>query len=454
MRILAQLADDLATFRTTSRTVVEECLARIQDPAGEGVRAFLKVHSESARQAADHFDELRRKGAPLPSPFAGIPVSIKDLFDIAGDVTTAGSKILRTAPPAQEDAVSVARLRAAGFIPIGRTNMTEFAFSGLGLNAHYGTPLNPHDRRTGRIPGGSSSGAAVSVTDGMAVAALGTDTGGSCRIPAALCGIAGFKPTQKRVPLKGAFPLSSTLDSIGPLGASVQCCAIMDAVLAGETDFDLAAVDLSDLHFAVPQTLVLDGMDATVARSFEHVLHAITTAGAKITEIPLQELGELAEINRKGGFSPPEAYSLHREWIAASSDAYDRRVLVRIMRGKEQDEADYAALKRARTSFIERVAVATARFDAMLMPTVPVIAPPISELESSDEIYTRTNMLMLRNPSIVNFLDGCAISIPCHDPGDLPTGLMLAGASGTDRRLLAIAAAIESLTTPTALLAG
>src|SRR5215475_13636689 len=232
MPSLAQLKAELARGGK-SRGLVEQCLARIADQSGEGGRVFLKVHAADALAAADFYDRVRARGA-APSLFAGIPVSIKDLFDVAGDATTAGSIALKNGKAATRDAPAVARLRAAGLIPIGRTNMTEFAFSGLGINPHYGTPANAYDRPAGRIPGGSSSGAAVSITDGMAFGALGTDTGGSCRIPAALCGIAGFKPTQKRVPIDGAFPLSHTLDSIGPLAAKVADCAVFDAVLAGE----------------------------------------------------------------------------------------------------------------------------------------------------------------------------------------------------------------------------
>src|SRR5262245_41058367 len=206
MRTIAQSARDLVAG-TSSRSLVEECLGRILDPAGEGPRVFLKVYADQARTAADYIDCLRKHGA-APSRFAGIPVSVKDRFDMAGDVTTAGSVALRDAPPAARDCRAVARVRAAGFIPVGRTNMTEFAYSGLGLNPHYDTPRNPYDRATGRIPGGSSSGAAVSVTDGMAIAALGTDTGGSCRIPAAVCGTVGYKPTTGRIPIDGVLPLS------------------------------------------------------------------------------------------------------------------------------------------------------------------------------------------------------------------------------------------------------
>src|SRR5216683_7204062 len=226
MQTIAKAAAELEAG-TKSRELIEQSLARIADKSGEGGRTFLKVHAEQALAAADFYNRLRASGA-APSRFAGIPVSFKDLFDIAGDVTTAGSRVLGEAAPATRDAPAVARLRAAGFIPVGRTNMTEFAFSGIGINPHYGTPLSPYDRKSARIPGGSSSGAAVSISDGMALGAIGTDTGGSCRIPAAFCGIVGFKPTAHRVPTAGAFPLSTSLDSIGPLAATVECCATLD----------------------------------------------------------------------------------------------------------------------------------------------------------------------------------------------------------------------------------
>jgi aspartyl-tRNA(Asn)/glutamyl-tRNA(Gln) amidotransferase subunit A len=426
-----------------SRDLVEECLTRIEDPAGEGERAFIKVHAASARAAADYHDRLRAEGR-APSPFAGIPVSIKDLFDIAGDVTTAGSTVLRDATPAVEDAPSVGRLRAAGFIPIGRTNMTEFAFSGLGLNPHYGTPANAYDRPAGRIPGGSSSGAAVSITDGMAFGALGTDTGGSCRIPAALCGIVGFKPTASRVPTQGAFPLSTSLDSIGPLAPTVGCCAILDAVLAGEQVEPLIDFPLDGLRLAVPQTMVLEGVTSEVARAFEAALAKLSKSGAKIVDLPLRELSELGQINAKGGPAAAESYAAHRSLIAKGAAMYDPRVLVRILRGKEQDAADYIELLEARRDFVRRVAAITSPFDALVMPTTPVTAPRIEEL-ASDDAYRHVNAAMLRNPSVANFLDRCSISIPCHRAGDAPVGLMLIGEHGADRRLFSIAASMEKI---------
>jgi aspartyl-tRNA(Asn)/glutamyl-tRNA(Gln) amidotransferase subunit A len=445
MRTLSQSVQDLATG-TSSRLLVEDCLARIVDAAGEGRRAFLKVHTDQARAAADYIDTLRRHGA-APSRFAGIPVSVKDLFDIAGDVTTAGSVALRDAPAAKRDAAVVARMRAAGFIPIGRTNMTEFAYSGVGLNPHYGTPCNPYDRATGRIPGGSSSGAAVSVTDGMAVAALGTDTGGSCRIPAALCGIVGCKPTARRIPTDGVLPLSFTLDSVGPLAPTVACCAALDAVMAGEEPNDLTAYRVDGLRLAAPQTVVLDGMDQAVATTYADAVSRLAKAGTKIVDLPLAEFNDIATLNRYGGFAASEAYAWHRRLIETRGRMYDPRVLVRMMRGKDQDAAHYIELVRARADLIGRVAAISGHYDALIMPTVPITAPPVAWLDAEEQFRT-VNLLVLRNTTIANVLDRCAISIPCHRRGDAPVGLMLVGEHGADRRLFAIAAAVEKIVSP------
>lgn len=446
MRTLADLAHALSSGAVSSRRLVEECLERIADPAGEGGRAFLKVHAATARAAAEYCDRLRAHGAQ-PSPWVGIPISVKDLFDLAGDVTTGGSRVLRGQPPASADAPAVARLRAAGLIPIGRTNMTEFAYSGLGLNPYYGTPRNPFDRHLGRAPGGSSSGAAVSIVEGMSYGALGTDTGGSSRIPAAFCGIVGFKPTARRVPCSGMLPLSPSLDSVGPLAASVACCATLDALLANEADAALPPIAVRGLRFAVPQRYVLDELDLPVARSFARAVSRLNNAGAIIVEIPLLELEELPRINRQGGFTAAESYAWHRETIESRAVEYDPRVSVRILRGREQSAADYLDLVRARADFQRRVDERLAAFDSVLYPTTPIIAPALSELES-DDAYGRTNLLALRNPTVTNFLDRCGISVPCQEPGDAPVGLMLMGAHGDDRRLLSMAAAVEALVSP------
>jgi len=442
---LAHWQAALARRETTSRALTEAALDAASG-GSEAASTFITVHADTARATADAADALRAAGLPAP-PLAGLPLSIKDLFDEAGQVTRAGSRVLDGAAPAAVDSVVVQRLRAAGAVIIGRTNMTEFAYSGLGLNPHYGTPRNPWDRATGRIPGGSSSGAAISVTDGMAAAAIGTDTGGSVRIPAALCGLTGFKPTARRVPTTGALPLSTTLDSVGPLAHSVACCAWLDAVLAGQTPQALRAAPTAGLRVALPRTLVFDGADATVSAAFAAACTALSAAGVQIVEIDLPEFAELAHINRGGGFAAAEAWAWHAPLLAAQEAGYDPRVAVRIRRGAGVTAADYLELLQARQRWIAgvRQRLADAHADAMVMPTVPVVAPPIALLQGSDEAYGSTNLLMLRNPTLVNFLDGCALSLPCHRPGDAPVGLTLAAPGGYDEAVLAAGAALEAV---------
>ncbi len=352
MRTIEDFAEALADEKTTSRAIVEACLARIADPAGEGARAFVKVHAAAARASADAMDGLRRAGR-APSRYAGIPVSLKDLLDVAGEPTPAGSRVLADAPPATAHAPVVARLLAAGFIPIGRTNMVEFAFSGLGINPHFGTPRAPWGRDAegpgdGRIPGGSSSGAAVSVADGMALGALGTDTGGSCRIPAAFCGVTGYKPTARRVPITGVLPLAPSLDSVGPLAPSVGCCATLDAVLAGApADASLrppAAAEIAGLRLAVPERLLADGVDPAVTAAFERSLARLAAAGARIVPLAVPEFDEVYSLNGMGGLTAAESYAWHRELLAGKANGYDPRIRARIERGARISAADYSGL--------------------------------------------------------------------------------------------------------------
>jgi aspartyl-tRNA(Asn)/glutamyl-tRNA(Gln) amidotransferase subunit A len=347
------------------------------------------------------------------------------------------------APAATEHAVIVKRLLAAGAVIVGRTNMTEFAYSGVGINPHYGTPRNPWDRATGRIPGGSSSGAAVSVTDSMAVAAIGTDTGGSVRIPAAFCGLTGFKPTARRVPLTGALPLSTQLDSIGPIAASVACCAQLDAILAGDDAPLPSAARLRGMRLAVPATVVLDGLDSTVAAAFDAALSRLSAAGALVEQIAIPEFAELAAINATGGLSGAEAWAWHKDLIERAGDAYDPRVLSRIRRGQTMSAAELLELLQARVRWIASVEQRIAGHDALLMPTVPLVAPALAEL-SEDDAYYRINALILRNPTLINFLDGCALSLPCHPSGSAPVGLTLAAAGGRDRAILSLGMAVEA----------
>ena len=441
---LEQLAADLAAGTTTAQALTEAALARAEAATGEGAAVFTHIGFERARAAARASDALRAAGM-VRSLLEGIPVSVKDLFDVAGEVTTAGSNVLRGAAPAARNAPAIDRLIAAGAVIVGRTNMSEFAFSGLGLNPHYGTPRNPWDRAGGgRIPGGSSSGAAVSVTDGMAAAAIGTDTGGSVRIPAALCGLAGFKPTQRRVPTVGALPLSTSLDSIGPLAASVRCCAITDAVLAGQPVPAPTARELAGARLAVPETVVLDGMDATVAAGFERALSALSAAGARITRLAVPEFAQFAALHARGTLAAAEAWAWHRALLAARGAEYDPRVSSRIRGGEKMGAADYIDLVAARRRWIAQVEARVAGFDALVLPTVPIVAPRIADLQASDEAYFAANGLILRNPTLINFLDGCALSLPCHAPGTAPVGLMLAGPAMSDARILALGEAVEA----------
>lgn len=440
---LKSLSEDLANGRTTSRALVADCLVKIDDPMGEGGRTFIAVDRAAALAQADAMDRLRTLGAE-PSRFAGIPISIKDLFDVRGQVTKAGASVLSDAEPANDDAPVVSRLRRAGFVLIGRANMSEFAFSGLGLNPHFDTPRNPWDRTTGRVPGGSTSGGAVSVADGMAHATLGTDTGGSCRIPAAFTGIVGFKPTARRVPTTGAVPLSTTLDSVGSLARSVACCAEIDAIIADSPLGDLSPASLERLRLAVPKTVVLDRMDAAVSADFERTLSLLSEAGAKIVEVDIPEFADIARINAKGGFSASESFAWHREFLSTRPERYDPRIKMRIERGRQMSAADYIDLLAARRDYIAGVTKRIDSFDALIFPTVPIVAPAIFDL-ADDNVFTDINILVLRNSTTINMLDGCAVSVPMHVRGNAPTGLTVVGPAGGDAKVLRIASAIENM---------
>jgi aspartyl-tRNA(Asn)/glutamyl-tRNA(Gln) amidotransferase subunit A len=381
-------------------------------------------------------------------PLAGLPISIKDLFDVAGQVTAAGSTVLSSKPAANQDCPAVARLRAAGALLAGRTNMVEFAFSGIGINPHFGTPVNPADPLIARIPGGSSSGAAVSVASGAAFAALGSDTGGSLRIPAALCGLVGFKSTARLVPTQGALPLSSSLDTVGALTRSVRDAITVHQILAAQ-DAAPSAKALNQCRFAIASTLMQDALDPVVAAAFDRSLRLLRQAGAQIEVVAMSELNELTGINASGGLSAAESYAWHRQLIAAHQAEYDPRVALRILRGASMSAADYIDLLNARKDWIARMQTSLSRFDAVLSPSVPLVAPSIASVRHDDAEFFRVNSLMLRNTSVVNMLDGCAISLPCHDAGQLPVGLMLWHAAMHDDALLSIALQVEKALLPT-----
>ena len=423
------------------RDRLELALFRIAEPDGEGMRACLTVYSDTARAAAEAADARAKVGVSL-GPLDGAIVTIKDLFDVAGEPTRAGSKVLADeAPPAKADAAIVRRLRAGGAVIVAKTNMTEFAYSGIGANPHFGTPGNPRDRA--RVPGGSSSGAAVAVADGIGEIAIGTDTGGSVRIPAALCGIVGFKPSRQRIPLTGAFPLSSSLDSIGPLANSVADCAKADAIMAGEDFAPLEPLELAGSRFGVAQGLPLDRLDNAVAEGFATAIKTLGSAGVRVSRETLPMLDGMAAVNAGGGIVPPEACALHRERIARRGAEIDANVRVRIERGCAISAADYIAMQQERARLMRALDARLENLDALIMPTCSIVAPTLTEVADA-KVFAARNAAVLRNTAIANFFDLCAVSLPLPVSG-LPVGLMLVAKNGSDRTLLRIAAAVEPL---------
>lgn len=425
----------------------QELLASAQAAAGTPANrhTFIRTFWSSARAAAETADLGARAGLP-GTPLAGLAVSVKDLFDLAGERTTAGSAVLDDTPPAARDAAAVARLRRAGAALVGHTNMTEFAFSGVGWNPHHGTPANPATTPldpTPRIPGGSSSGAAVSVSSGAAWAALGSDTGGSIRIPAALQGLVGFKNTARLTPLDGAVPLSTTLDTACALTRSVRDAVLMHEILS-DRQVALKQRPLRGWRLGVPHDTMLEGLDETVNRAFSAALKQLSAAGARIEEIGLPELEQLSQIQATGGFSAAESWAWHRQRLEQHGDRYDPRVAQRIRRGASMSAAEYIDLLHARRAWIAQVEQRIEGFDALLSPTVPIVAPPIAAIAQDDAEFFRVNGLLLRNPSVVNMLDGCALSLPCHAPGQFPVGLMVWSTAMQDDAVLAISLAIES----------
>ena len=424
---------------TLIRDKVEQALARIAaQPADAPV--FTRVYAEPVRAEADAADARRRAGLSL-GPLDGAIVSIKDLFDVAGEPTTAGSALLRAAAPALHDAPVVTRLRRAGALIIGKTNMSEFAFSGLGLNPHYGTPANAIDPT--RIPGGSSAGAGVSVAEGTSEISIGTDTGGSVRIPAAFNGVTGFKPTARRVPTDGAFPLSYTLDSIGPLARTVLQCADADAIMAGEEPKPVPEFPLAGLRLGIPRGGLLDDMDETVAAVYAAALGKLERAGARLIDVGVDDLrAAMQRATAAASIASVEAASIHAPWLETCADQYDPRVLRRILAGAPVSAPAFVATLRARHTLVAAMDARLAPVDALILPTVPTVAPPLKPLVDDDALFGATNLLALRNPSFGNLFDLTGISLPVRTE-ILPVGLMLVGRSGSDMRLLAIAAGIE-----------
>lgn len=438
---LRDLAARLQSGETTSSELVRACLARIaaRDPSHT---VFLEVFKD-AQQQADHVDQQRASGTPVPL-FAGIPISVKALFDVPGHTTTAGSRVLKEQAPAQQDARAIARLKQAGFIVIGATNMTEFAYSGLGMNPHYGTPPNALDAN--RIPGGSSSGAAVAVAQGMCAASIGTDTGGSCRIPAAFNGLVGFKPTASRVPMEGVFPLSPSLDSVGPLAATVECCAILDAVMSGNETVSQSPVKINGLRLGVLRTVVFDDAEAVITSSFGAAIDQLICAGADVIDVEIASLEDLAKVSNSGGVVAHEAFKLHQDLIALSASQYDPRVLSRIEKGRHQTAAQLDAYLNVRRAVIDELSLCARDVDAIVYPTTPITAPTCQSLDD-DDAYNRANLLCLRNPTVANLADGCSLSLPIKAQNGLSAGFCLVQRNGADAHLLSVAKEVERVFT-------
>ncbi|MDD2609117.1 MAG: amidase [Giesbergeria sp.] len=421
---------------------LERCIDSAQSTAC--AHAFTRTWFEPARQQAARPEVTRL-------PLAGLAVSIKDLFDIEGQPTLAGSVALADAPAAVEDAPVVSRLRSAGATLIGRSTMAEFAFSGVGTNPHYGTPA-AYDGRFGalpgpaRVPGGSSSGAAVSVAAGAAFVGLGSDTGGSLRIPAALNGIVGFKSTARLVPTAGAVPLSPTLDTVGAITRSVRDAVLVHEVLAARR-VRHNPMPLSGWRLAVPETLFLQDLDRHVAAVFERTLHTLRRAGAKIDELRLPETAAVVQLQAGGGLPAAESYAWHRQLLQQRGAQYDPRIRSRIERGAHMLAADYLDILQARQRWIVQMQSQLAGVDALLSPTVPIVAPTLDSLAATDAAgdaeFFRVNALLLRNTSVVNLLDGCALSLPCHQQGEWPVGLMLWHAGQHDDAVLHVGLRVE-----------
>jgi aspartyl-tRNA(Asn)/glutamyl-tRNA(Gln) amidotransferase subunit A len=436
----AEIQDHVLMTHPSSRHRLEQALARIADPAGEGARACLTVYAESARAAADAADARAKAGRSLGA-LDGAIVSIKDLFDVAGEVTRAGSRVLaEEGLVAAADAPVVQRLRAAGAVIVAKTNMSEFAFSGVGANPHFGTPGNPFDRT--RVPGGSTAGGAVAVADGMCEIAIGTDTGGSTRIPAALCGIVGWKPSRQRVPTDGAFPLSFTLDSVGPMAKSVAECAAADAVMAGEAAPALEPAPLASLRLGLWQGTPLEDLDATTAAAWSAAVDRLGQAGMRLSDENIALVDDMIEVNAKGGFAPAESYAIHRERLKRSGAGIDPHVRARIERVSGMTAADYIDMAQGRQRLVRAMDARLASLDVLALPTTPIVAPTIAEVAAPDA-FGRKNAMLLRNTAMINFFDLCAISLPLPRKSGLATGLMLVGRNGADHRLFAIAAAVE-----------
>ena len=443
----AELARRLRKGKADPVAVTEEVFARIAAASDHAVfTETLKPRAMAEARAAAR----RLKAGNPASLLDGVPVAWKDLFDIAGRVTTAGSVVLKSNPPARRDAALVAAGKAAGLVSVGCLNMTEFAYSGIGINPHYGTPRNPHDRQVHRSPGGSSSGSAVAVAAGLVPLAIGTDTGGSIRVPAAFNGIVGYKSSTGHYPMDGVFPLSRTLDTLGPLARSVEDCVLADAALRGLKKPKVKVTGPKGLTILVPEMVMLEGCEEAVIVNFEAALARLAKAGARIRRMKLPVLKEIVDlIAARGHLLGPEALALHWARVKGPDAArMDQRVVSRILSAEKMTAVDLVLVMQARARMIAETAALMG--DAVIAsPTVAHVAMPIAPLEADTDVFFRANAKTLRNTMLGNFLDWCGVSIPSGtDASGMPTGFLLSASHGRDKQLLGAALAVEHIIRP------
>ena len=442
---IAQLSVLIQSGSLDPVTLIDETLDAIRTHKDQAIftRLLEERAKEEAARSSRRLQEGRSRGL-----LDGIPVAWKDLFAIAGLPTTAGSVALADAPPAQEDADVVKALKAAGMVAIGRVNMSEFAFSGLGLNPHYGTPLNPRASDVARIPGGSSSGSAVAVASGLVPVSIGTDTGGSVRIPSAFNGLVGYKASRGRYSMAGVFPLATSLDSLGPLCRSVQDAVWVDAAMRGRLAPDVARADLSGLSIVVPTTVVMDDVEDGVAQAFEATLTRLSAAGVKIRRAAFPAFDQLFQVMAEHGpLVTAEAFALHHRRLAGpEAETMDRRVVARTRLGEKITLVGYLEILKLREQLIKDVAGMLGPNEFIAYPTVAHVAPALAPLEADDELFVKVNFKTLRNTLIGNFLDWCGVSLPCGTAGaGMPVGFLLSASRDQDERLLAAALALEDI---------
>ena len=444
MRIpIRELADKLRSGKVTSAALIENCLAA----ADSSESVFITLNADEARREALQIDRMRRDGDPLPY-YAGIPLTLKDLFDVRGEVTAAGSRVLAFDLPAEKDAVVIERLRQAGFIFLGRVNMSEFAFSGMGTNPHYGTPLCVWDRKSKRLPGGSSSGSGVSVAEGIVSGSIGSDTAGSTRIPAAFNGVVGYKPSFGRLPLDGIYPLSPTTDAPGPLANTVDCCFLLDAVMDGAMRPPGALTGLGrPPKLLLPQAEVMEELDMVVRQTFERAIDHLVASGCIVKSMPVEQLDRLLGLFQTTPLATYEAWQAHRQRIKSSGEEYDPFVSWRISSGADISAKEYRATLSERRLLIGEFNDLVSDFDALVYPTVSCLPPKLAEVDNLNSARP-VNFRCLRNTATVNYFDGCAISLPCHRGEDAPVGLMLSGCHKQDYQLFQVASDVERVLRP------